>query len=583
MKIKLTIGKQIIGGFALVLLLLITLSVVSILTVSSSSEGFSSFQTISQKGSDIARLRSDIISLNASVSDYLVYKTPDRRAEFDNLLVKTDKEIKELQKVAKGSKHEKQVKVLAERRQSYVETTAKIFDLLDQENKLLVEVINPKGKKADKFSKQLFDKLSLDNVVTGMRNSASAIRKYLRGRYYVGQLATFVTEENRDSAREEFKGLQQIFGSLESNLSKKAHTSRLRRFKDNFIAYNEGFESLQAILFKRHKLVNEELNVIAEEMLGDAEKLINLYLNDQVTLGNELKASNQQAELMLVALSLGACLLAIGLAILIVRGITKPLTKSVDGLYAAVKQVSSAANFILSSSSKLADGTSAQIDSLNETTESLSDIENTAKENLSATTNAQDLSLESKASADKGVEMVEEMSSAMDEIKSSSEQVADIVGIIDSIAFQTNLLALNAAVEAARAGDAGKGFAVVAEEVRNLAKRSADSAKETSDKISSSLEKSEEGVKICEQVFKQLKEIAAGASKIEEVLKVISKGSAEQSSGVSNIADSLRHIDGVTQESAAGAQENSSAASQLTAEAKNVAKVAEELNTLLRG
>ena len=162
------------------------------------------------------------------------------------------------------------------------------------------------------------------------------------------------------------------------------------------------------------------------------------------------------------------------------------------------------------------------------------------------------------------------MSQAIDDIKTSSDETAKIIKTIDEIAFQTNLLALNAAVEAARAGEAGKGFAVVAEEVRNLAQRSAEAARNTADMIEGSVKNADNGVQISQEVGQSLQEIAEGNRKVNDLVAEIAAASAEQAQGIEQINTAVGQMDQVTQSNTASAEESSSAAEELASQAQEL-------------
>jgi methyl-accepting chemotaxis protein len=162
---------------------------------------------------------------------------------------------------------------------------------------------------------------------------------------------------------------------------------------------------------------------------------------------------------------------------------------------------------------------------------------------------------------------MEEMRRAMNAINRSSTEVSKIIKTIDEIAFQTNILALNAAVEAARAGEAGLGFAVVAEEVRHLAQRSAEAARETATKIEDAISKSEHGVAISGEFEQVLADILAKARRVDSLVAEIATASAEQNAGLGQIGSAIGQIDQVTQSNASGAEETAAAAEQLNAQA----------------
>ena len=178
---------------------------------------------------------------------------------------------------------------------------------------------------------------------------------------------------------------------------------------------------------------------------------------------------------------------------------------------------------------------------------------------------------------------MEEMKRAMDAIKGASDDISKIIKTIDEIAFQTNILALNAAVEAARAGEAGMGFAVVAEEVRNLAQRSAQSAKETAGKIEDSVKKSEHGVQICGKVAQSLSAIVGKARQVDTLVAEIAQASKEKTQGIEQVHTAVSQMDKVTQSNAAGAEESAAAAEELSAQAVVLQESVAELRALVDG
>ncbi|MCE5229377.1 methyl-accepting chemotaxis protein, partial [bacterium] len=185
--------------------------------------------------------------------------------------------------------------------------------------------------------------------------------------------------------------------------------------------------------------------------------------------------------------------------------------------------------------------------------------------------------------AEKGSEVMEKMSVAIDKIKASSDETAKILKTIDEIAFQTNLLALNAAVEAARAGDAGKGFAVVAEEVRNLAMRSAEAAKNTASLIEASQKNADNGVQVSADVTQILKQIVTGVQKVTQLNGEVSAASDEQSQGIDQINTAVAQLDKVTQSNAANAEDSASASEELSAQARELNDMVNTLVSIVRG
>ena len=205
------------------------------------------------------------------------------------------------------------------------------------------------------------------------------------------------------------------------------------------------------------------------------------------------------------------------------------------------------------------------------------------KRNAEAAQQAKVLADEARQTADAGARDMETMRGAMNAIRESSGEISKIIKTIDEIAFQTNILALNAAVEAARAGEAGLGFAVVAEEVRNLAQRSAEAARETAAKISDSTAKSEQGVRISEKMAENLGALVGKARRLDDMIGEIAQSSHEQSQGITQINNAVSHMDKVTQSNASLAEETSAASEQLRAQAETVRQAVSGLMTMAQG
>ncbi len=233
-------------------------------------------------------------------------------------------------------------------------------------------------------------------------------------------------------------------------------------------------------------------------------------------------------------------------------------------------EVSTASEQIAVGSQGLAEASSEQASSLEEVSSSLQELASMANQNALSANEARGLADAANGSTVSGTESMERLSAAVQRIRESSDATSRIVKTIDEIAFQTNLLALNAAVEAARAGEAGKGFAVVAEEVRNLAMRSAEAAKETAALIEQSVEASEDGVEVQAEVVEKLGEVRTGVGRVWEVMAEIAAASEQQTEGVSQINGAVEEMNAVTQRSAASSEESASSAEELSGQAQQL-------------
>ncbi|MBL0938307.1 MAG: MCP four helix bundle domain-containing protein [Gemmatimonadaceae bacterium] len=249
------------------------------------------------------------------------------------------------------------------------------------------------------------------------------------------------------------------------------------------------------------------------------------------------------------------------------------LGEALSNVSASTNQIASAADQISTTSQSLAQSSSEQAASLEETSASLAELGGAADRNARSAREVQGLATEARSTTQAGVDEMRELSQAVQAIGDSANQTAQIVKTIDMISFQTNLLALNAAVEAARAGDAGKGFAVVAEEVRALAIRSAEAARQTSALIEQSLERARRGGEITKQVEQRLGQIDRQVEGVFSAVGEITRASDGQREGVTQVNTAMSQMNGVTQAVAASAEESSSASEELASQAQLLAEL----------
>lgn len=246
------------------------------------------------------------------------------------------------------------------------------------------------------------------------------------------------------------------------------------------------------------------------------------------------------------------------------------LNQLMNQINSATDQMNSGAEQVNNASQSLSQGATEQAASLEEISSSLMELGEQTKANAENANQANHLSSQAKRAAEKGNTQMQDMVVAMNEITNASKNISKIIKVIDEIAFQTNLLALNAAVEAARAGRHGKGFAVVAEEVRSLAARSANAAKETAQLIEGSVEKTSRGGEIANLTAEALVEIVSDVNETAKLIDGIAEASTQQAQGIAQVNRGLSQIDNVTQQNTANAEESAAAAEELSAQANDL-------------
>jgi methyl-accepting chemotaxis protein len=348
-----------------------------------------------------------------------------------------------------------------------------------------------------------------------------------------------------------------------------------KAYRQEMNALLTNWRSLQDV-GKRRGAAGDEVLRVAQETAAAGIAGADRIANDAA---NNLSAASLT---MLIGLAVAA-VVGVVLAVFITRSITGPLNRIIDSLNSGSDQTASAAGQVSSASQSLAEGASKQAAAIEETASSVEEMTAMTKRNAKSAGEARELAGSTNNSAAKGVDAMKRMSKAIDDIKQSSDSTAKIITTIDEIAFQTNLLALNAAVEAARAGEAGKGFAVVAEEVRNLAQRSAEAAKNTAEMIEDAVRNADNGVTIGKEVGDVLTEIGDAASQVNSLIDQIASASQEQAEGLEQVNLAVGQMDQITQSNAANAEESASASEELSGQAEELSRMVIELMSMVGG
>ncbi len=335
--------------------------------------------------------------------------------------------------------------------------------------------------------------------------------------------------------------------------------------------------------FLSNARLGKQRDEVGSRVLAAARDTAVAGIEGTVAIADGSAAALSRSSNIVIGGVIGAMVLGVAIALVITRTLNRTLDKIITRLDRGSEQVSDASQQVASASQQLAEGAGVQASSLEETSSALEEMASITRNNAESAQKANELAEQARTAASAGDQTMHRLNNAMSAINESSGKISKIIKVIEEIAFQTNLLALNAAVEAARAGEHGKGFAVVADEVRNLAMRAAEAARETTGLIEDSVHRAQEGAGVAEEVAKGLEAIVRNVTDVSALIANIAKASEEQAQGVDQVNTAVSQMDRVTQQTAATAEESSSAAQELSAQSVSVKGVVDELIQLVRG
>ncbi len=604
---QMKLSQQLGWGFGSLVAMLVVVSSVAVWVINGAGSGFDSFKKSSEMTVGGWEVEDDLSKILVNMMQHLntgehqyIEAALELKDELDGdlklLIAKEDD-------AAQKRGYEKTREIL----EDYSRTIVDIENKLTERTAVLNGMIN-QGETMLALSQEVIGDFTRDQNIQLLSLAADLQRDLLFGRLRVVKYLRDPTAEKFASGIEAMSDAK--LGVLVTELSSRVKDAEIKddfaMFEAERAAYIAGLHKYEAITQERNVLINHVTQDLGPELTALIQEFKNTYHEQQETIGADVAGINQLGLILVSALSVLAVVVGIVMTVVIGRLVRRPIggepadigaladriaagdltveftrTGTETGIYAAMRSmndqltkvvgevviasgsVSSASSQIAAGSQDLSQRTEEQASSLEETAASIEEMASTVKGSADNAMEATKLAEGARDNAMKGGDVVKEAIKAMEDISSSSNQIKDIIEVIEGITFQTNLLSLNASVEAARAGEQGRGFAVVAGEVGKLASKSADAAKDIKMLINSAVSKVESGSLLVNRSGEALGEIIASVTRVTDIVNEMAAAAQEQAAGISQVNKAVTQMDEVTQHNSSLVEETAAAAETL--------------------
>ncbi|MFH0725576.1 MAG: methyl-accepting chemotaxis protein [Pseudomonadota bacterium] len=581
---RISLKKKLFGFVGMASLLMLAVIGLGVFT-------YSNIETANFMKDDVHRIIKNALDIRVAEKTYLQFQTPELKENFDKKVNDIIVEIEAQKKEILNKEWQEKLLSIEGKIRAYRTLLEKLIEIQNEQNSLKANMLVPiatseklltdilydlqdkQGElhsKGETFSSEDIDMLTM---ITDCRIALLQLQG-LQLQYLISGEEKIIQEYKKLSAEtmDRYIGKLEHYASISNNSSFVETVATIKNALGKFVQSIAVSNQLYEKEKENTKLINEMGIGIIEEADSLLEKM-----------GHYVVEQKSGTALYVLTLVCAGLMVFWVLSFMLVKSIIKPIGSVIRGLIESSHRVDSSSGQIAIAGENLAERASEQAAAIEETSSSLEQISSIIKQNADNTQQADMLVKEEKAIVGLANQSMEELKISMEGIARSGEEMSKIIKTIDGIAFQTNLLALNAAVEAARAGEAGAGFAVVAEEVRNLAMRAAEAAKNTAELIDKTIRSVQTGAQMTERNVNAFSQQIVISNKVGELIADIAGASMEQFEGIEQINKAVREMDTVIQQNAADAEQSSEASREMTVQARQLTVFVNELVKVLEG
>lgn len=595
---KIKIRYQISLGFGSLIILIAAIVAFVILSMMKTNNGFDRYRKLAIDTNLAGRLQANMLMVRMNVKDYLITHSDGDIEQYSEYLEKMNGFLQESKVKIKAPEKALKIKKIDTEVKEYIQAFERVIELIKERDDLVYRQLNPKGLAMRKTLTEIITSAYKDGDPEAAYHAGRVQESLLLARLYASKyLDTNSIESFARFEQEIGINIDESLKGLQANLNDSNRKALLNSFIEQRKEYQAIFESIEQGIIERNTLVKETLDRIGPVIAGAAEDVKLSVKVEQDELGPLLQQNNRQTLTFIIALAIGALLIAVVVSLIITRSIVTPINYVVEvcnrmaegdltvdieidhkgeigQMLSACKlmverirgtirdvangslNVSNMAGELSSSTELISQGASEQAASAEEASASIDQMSANIRQSADNARQTEAIAVKAAEDSTTGGKAVAEAIAAMLEI-------AEKVLIIEEIARQSDLLALNAAIEAARAGEHGRGFAVVASEVRKLAERSQTAAGEISKLSQSSVQVAQQAGDLIEKTIPDIQRTA-------ELVQEINAASNEQDSGVDQINNAIQQLDDVIQQNSGAAEEISATAGELAAQARSL-------------